>query len=203
MLKLVRLGRKLSKERAAAQLGIVAGWYAKLEHGRLLPTPALAKRLRQWAIDGVSFEGAPPPREKPQDAVVTPGWRKVRLGIPPEDLKALRGAADRLGMSQESIILLALRRFLANKLAFATLGEAVKEVEHARATQALQAAPELRDLLGAEIERMVAAGEAIVPWTQLEETKPEVERLEEALQTIVDPLDTSMLHTQDETELIE
>jgi transcriptional regulator with XRE-family HTH domain len=199
-LRLYRKGKGLTYSRAGAQLGISPGHYRWLEEGRIVPGPQMAKRLRLWMMGNVSFEGAPPLSEA-QFRVTREAlkFRKIVLSIPIEDAQGITRRAKALGMSGSALIHLIIRQFLKNQVAFVTLKDAIDEVNQTRAIMALQEAPELRDILLAEIPLLLKAGGEATPWHEHEEMRPEIEKAAE-VKISVDRLDLHQVQLEDQPE---
>lgn len=191
-LRRVREARGLGYDRAAEQLGISTGMLRYLEEGVAVPGPIMCKRIYQWAVGGIHFEGAGKPSNRPfKDS----DQRLLKVAMPKDSVNKLRGEAKRLGMSMSALALLFIRQGLTKRAGFHTLGTAVDEIQKAEAIQLLRAVPELRDFLEADIDICQKAGEALTSWNQLETLRPDIEK--------IDALPTSHLKLNMDDEYLE
>lgn len=177
LMKAYRLARGWTVAQAAEDLGIVPGHYFYLEAGRILPKPKLAKRLRSWLVDKISFKGDSPISERAyRTDTEAQGWRLVKVAVPLADAKRLTQEAARLNMGVRDLVAVYIRLGLASKMAWATMAEAMHDLQELQVTQLLQEAPELRDLLLAD-EKIIEMVPETVPSGTVAEVRPEVEKL--------------------------
>lgn len=177
--KAVRVGRELTIEGAARELGIATEQYKYLEDGRSLPGQGLAKRIYYWIMERISFEGAGPPPKRKVPLKKTDEWRTIRFTMPKEDAKRLSRTAERLGMSIDWLCQLFVERALENKQGFVTLREAMVKLNKTRMLAMLAESPELVDVLQCDLDMVAKPGIQTTPFTRVEATKPMIVKVGE------------------------
>jgi transcriptional regulator with XRE-family HTH domain len=177
---LVRRARGLSRENAAVQMGLTQAQIHYIEKGYLIPSPKVARRIRNWMVVGATYEGANAPFEKSWALEAkSMAWKSLRFYLPPGVGKELYRLARRLNMSSAELSLMAIELFLANRVGHTTIAEARDHVAKTRMMFALQEAPELRDILECEMKIAIAAGVTLKQWHEIEaKTTPEVVKLD-------------------------
>lgn len=157
-LRLIRRGRKLTRDVVAKELGISLMHYVYIETGRQLPDPLLSDRLYNWALLGTRYSSHPLAVAKREASAITAKERVLRVTMTKADSRRLGLAADRLGLSQDALAELFIIRGLDNTPALAVMSDAVVAINKARMSQAMRDSPEMRDLLLADLGVAIAAG---------------------------------------------
>lgn len=187
-LRLARKGRKLSFTDAAAQLGIDRYLYVYLEKGRVLTNDAVYSRIKSWLLEGVTFTGQGAPKTSESQWESKSAWRLLpRSRVPQPIAKRLKATAKRLGLTQAATIHMAIDHFLDNAPAILTLESAMKKIQRARISQALQESPALRDILAGEVGIMVKAGKDLVSAEEKLKRQPSIEQVAQIPLTQFDP----------------
>lgn len=157
--KVVRRGRKLTRDEAAKELGIPLMHYIYIETGRQVPDPILANRIYNWMLLGVTYEGSPLAQAKRAATIRSRDQeRTLKVTLPTEIVDRLAREADRLGMTQDTMAELFIVRGLDNRPALVMLDEAVDAINKAKMSQAMRESPEIRDILMADLRYAVKAG---------------------------------------------
>jgi hypothetical protein len=150
-----------------------------IEKGYIVPGPRAARRIRNWMVAGANYEGAKLPDEASwRLEMKRQGWRAMSILLPPAAVKELRKVSRRLSTPASTLAVMAIELFVANKVGHTTLEEARKHMQRMRMIDALQEAPELRDILQCEMPIAIAAGATLVPWAEVEKI-PESQKLAE------------------------
>lgn len=157
--KVVRRGRKLTRDEAAKELGVPLMHYIYVETGRQVPDPILANRIYNWMLLGVTYEGSPLAQAKRAATIRSRDQeRTLKVTLPTEIVDRLAREADRLGMTQDTMAELFITRGLDNRPALVMLDEAVDAINKAKMSQAMRESPEIRDILMADLRYAVKAG---------------------------------------------
>ncbi len=177
LMRVYRDSRGWELDAAASTLGITVGHYKYLETGRLVPGPNMSRRLRQWMIDKIDFTGAPTVSEAHWlDDSGRRAWRRVSAIFPKEVATRLKTKARALGMGVQDLAATYIMLGLESKMVYGQIKEAVAAVTQTRNLQALAEAPELRDLLAAEV-KILRATPDMTPWQKVAALEPEILKL--------------------------
>jgi len=148
----VRLARGITDiADAAKQLGIPTGAYPLLEAGRLMPAPWLLERLKRWLWEGVSFEGHKHPASYHAEALGK-NWIPLRIMLAPKQRKLLRAEGERIGLTSEELVAIAVDRLLSAPVVLSTLKAAQDAIRKAQMVEALKLYPDLRVILEGDID---------------------------------------------------
>jgi ABC-type transport system involved in Fe-S cluster assembly fused permease/ATPase subunit len=109
---------------------------------------------------GVTYAGLPLAKAKQAATASTLlNEQVVRVTLPKDVVDRLAIEADRVGLNQDTLAELFITRGLENRPALITIKDAVDSINKARIAQAMREAPELKDILMADLGIAVKAGE--------------------------------------------
>lgn len=152
-IKAARRIRGLAVDEVAAQLGVKIGQYVYLEAARFIPGPQLANRLYNWLLDP-SYRCTAPLSERHYGFRKLGEWKQVKLSMPVSEYHALRKVGVQMGMSMAQFAYFAMRLLASDKRMHPTVEAAAREMHWTRAVQAINEAPELRDILEMDLDRI-------------------------------------------------
>lgn len=174
----VRAVRGITDIQASEQLGLGIVQYRYLESGKFLPGPNLVKRMYQWMLQGISFEGAPPLTETHYSHnSASAELKPFKARLPKVTVTKLAEESFRLGCSSEMLAQILIERGLEGRPAFATMKDAIETVYKVRNRIALAEAPEFRDILQSELPIVKNAGTVLQSWNQIPHAELPIEQL--------------------------
>jgi len=186
--------RGWSYSRAAELLGIKTIHYRALEQGKFIPGPTMCRRLRGWIVEKLSYEGAPALTEMaylPKDVA---RWRITKVPLELAENKQLVRQARALGMSNGALASIYVKQGLRSRQAWATLQQAILDVQLAFSVDAIEHVPELADLLKVDAD-VLGSDVDLRPYHEVAALRPAI------MQVVEIPLDFSK--EEPETEEVE
>jgi transcriptional regulator with XRE-family HTH domain len=179
-IRAVTKARGLTDELAAAQLGISLHVYNYICDGNVLPRPMLAQRIYGWALQGISYEGAPQltysRKDKSDQAKAI-----VKVALTEELDDRLGREAARIGFSKKRLVQLLVERGIENRVAFGTLADATEAINKAAAHQVLTESPEIQEFLLSEMD-IVGKPVETVSWNKIGAIEPDILKLDKFIQ---------------------
>lgn len=170
-LEAIRLGRGLTRQAVARQLGVGTNYYADIERGRLIPGAEVQRRLLHWATENMTFEKAPSLKSLANHTKT--GWKKVTVLLPPALHQKLRLASDDAHLSIAGWIYIAIERLLKYPNFNTMLKESFEEIQRARVLQLLERFPDLVALTSLEEAYAIEVGLKSPKQPQAEVVRPD------------------------------
>jgi transcriptional regulator with XRE-family HTH domain len=158
-LQAIRMGRKLTQEQCAEQIGIGLQYYLQIEAGLFVPAKWLGKRILDWALKGKVFSiKASDDRAKDGEIRRQKDYRVINVKLHQIIRDRLEMQCKRLGITMGEFIEVAIERLLDEPNELKSYDEAIGRFFHARVRQALAEAPEMRQFLESDLQYAISCG---------------------------------------------
>ena len=180
-LQCIRVERGISREEAAGQCGLTLGRWDKIEDKISIPEADEVQRITRWAFEGINYWWYPLSQERKTHRKIEKGdgWRTHRFTCPKETDLAMSRAANRLEITINAFIHLAVEDFLGKENIISTYQEAAERLTKARVVEMVNNDPYLRTFLAGDVEIAVKAGAKLIKHSAANRVTSPAERLVE------------------------